>query len=183
MFVRGFRFSLLFLLIVSGAAVAFGQGIGADGRPMTGSSNNNKDNDERPKSFRETLEKLRIEKEKKDYDQMIERGEEAVKISENLERAYEQNGRLTDREIAQLAEAEKLVKKIRSELGGDGDDEDKPTEGEQPPSQKEAVKSFRTTVAKLFGELKKTSRFTISAAAIQTSNAAIKIARFLKLSN
>jgi len=184
MFFRGFRFCILCVLVLTGSTVAVGQTRGADNQtPITGNSNNNNRDDDRPKSFRETIEKLRIEKEKKEYDQMIERGEEAVKIAENLERAYEQNGRLTDREIEQLVTAEKLVKKIRSELGGDGDDEDKPAVGEHPPPQKEAVKSFRTAVAKLFSELKKTSRFTISAGAIQASNAAIKIVRYLRFTN
>lgn len=140
------------------------------------------EDDDRPKSFRETLEKLRIEKEKKDYDQMLERGEEALRISENLERAYTINGRLTEREMAQLAAVEKLVKKIRSGLGGgdDEDDNDKPRVNQPMPPQ-EAVKSFRTTTLRLFDELKKTSRFTISTAAIQTSNAVLKLARFLRI--
>jgi len=138
----------------------------------------------RPKSFAETMEKLRIEKEKKEYDQMIARGEEVLKISGELEDAYAQNGRLSEREIAKVETVEKLVKKIRSELGGDDDDAEKidrslPEEKRLSPG--DAVKSLRSTTVALFDQLKKTTRFTISAAAIQTSNAVIKIARFLRI--
>lgn len=171
------RIALVSILLLTGALCCAGQN--ADNRtPMPGRG---EAEDDRPKGFRETLEKLRIEKEKKEFDQMIERGGEVLKISENLEKAYEQNGRLTEREMTQLATAEKLVKQIRSELGGDGEDEDKPAAGELPPPSDEAVKSFRKTIVRLFDELKKTSRFTVSAAAIQTSNVAIRLVRFLRL--
>ena len=41
-------------------------------------------NDDRPKNFKETLQKMRIEKEKKDYQEMLDRGAEALKITEGL---------------------------------------------------------------------------------------------------
>jgi hypothetical protein len=44
----------------------------------------------------------------------------------------------------------------------------------------DAVNTLKETTATLFDELKRTSRFSISAAAIQSSNAAIKITRFLR---
>jgi hypothetical protein len=130
------------------------------------------------------MEKMRIDKEKKEYAQMLERGEEALKISEELEAAYAVNGRLTQREIAKLESVEKLVKKIRNELGGDDEgDEKSPEISEQRLPPAEAFKSFRATTVRLFEELKKTSRFSISAAAIQTSNAVLKLARFLRIRN
>jgi len=143
------------------------------------------EDDNRPKSFKETLQKLRIEKEKKEYNEMIDRGEEALKLSEELEKAYEHNGRLTSSEVAKLAEVEKLVKKIRNELGGDDDDDKSESEHAQTNklSAGEAIKTFRATTVKLFDELKKTTRFSISAAAIQTSNAVLKLTRFLRFTN
>ncbi len=142
------------------------------------------DDKDRPKTFAEMLEKLRIQKEKKEFDQMIARGEEVLKISTELENAYAQNGRLSDREFAKVETVEKLVKKIRTELGGDDDDGDK-DETSRPDEKRlspgDAIKSLRSTTVELFDQLKKTTRFTISAAAIQTSNAVIKIARFLRI--
>lgn len=162
------------------AAACWAQGQSADNRSSIFSGPDD-DKSDRPKSFKETLEKMRIEKDKKEFGEMIERGEVALKLSEELEMAYAQNGRLSDREMVKLAEVEKLVKKIRSELGGDDDDEgEEDTTDRAPLARAEAVKTFRSTTVRLFDELKKTSRFTISAAAIQTSNAVLKLARFLK---
>jgi len=170
---------IIALILIFSAVFTYAQN--ADNRTPT--PGRGEADDDRPKSFRETLERLRIDREKKEFDQMIERGGEVLKISEDLEKAYVQNGRLTEREMSKLATAENLVKKIRGELGGDGDDEDKPNVTDIPLASGQAVKSFRSTIIKLFDELKKTSRFSISAAAIQTSNAAIKIVRFLRLTN
>ena len=173
---------LVFLAAVSlaGASVSYAQS--ADNRgsviPKTGSD----DDDDHPKSFKETLVKLRIDKEKKEYEEMLERGEEALKLSEQLERAYDQSGRLNNDELNKLNTVEKLVKKIRNELGGDDDADDEKAVIEPPLSQEVAVKNFRTTTLKLLEELKKTTRFTVSAAAIQASNAVLKLARFLKIS-
>lgn len=137
---------------------------------------------QKPRGFGETMMKMRIEKEKKDFAEMLERGEEALKISEQLEKSFAVDGRLTRDNYERIAKIEKLTKKIRSELGGDDDDddEDKP---DQPLSEADAVKSLRERVVGLYDALKKTSRFSISAAAIEGTNAVLKIARFLKISN
>ncbi|MEO6050848.1 MAG: hypothetical protein ABIP78_05890 [Pyrinomonadaceae bacterium] len=130
---------------------------------------------------------MRIDKDKKDFDQMIERGGEALKISEELDKSFEANGRLTEKEKAKLESVEKLVKKIRSELGGDDDSDsdarEKPQAETSSLSLADAVKALRSTTIDLYNELKETTRFTISAAAIQSSNTILKLARFLKLSN
>lgn len=143
------------------------------------------DDNDRPLGIKESLEKMRIERDKKEHLQMLERGEEALRLSEQLEKAYAANGKLTEREFAKIASVEKIVKKIREDLGGDGDGEDEEKALRNAPtlSSDEAVKSLRSTTIELFKELKKTTRFTISAAAIQTSNAVIKIARFLRITN
>src|SRR5687767_6425072 len=91
------------------------------------------DDRNRPKSFTETLEKLRIEKEKKEFNQMVARGEEALKISTDLEDTFIRTGRLSEQELEKVETVEKLVKKIRGELGGDDDDEQKENSG---PEQK-----------------------------------------------
>ena len=139
--------------------------------------------DDRPRSIKESLEKMRIEKEKKDFERMIERGEEALKITEELEVSFERKGRLTEKEKAKLAAVEKLAKKIRSDLGG-GDDRD---EEARPHGDSlsfiDAIRSLRSSTQDLFGELKKSTRFTVSAAAIQSSNAVLRLARFLRIAH
>lgn len=178
----------IFALMTCGAVYLCGQS--ADGRTPVYPKSGDKPDEDRPLSFNENLEKLRIAKEKRDHDEMIERGQEALKLSEDLEKSYNSNGRLTDKEIAKIASVEKLVKKIRNELGGDDDadnDDNTDSGGVQNATRTnslslpEAVKSLRESTGSLFDELKKTTRFSISAAAIQCSNSVLRLARFLRI--
>lgn len=143
--------------------------------------------DDQPKSIKEQLIKMQIDKEKKNHDEMVARGEEAVKIAIELETSYGESGALTDKDIAKLDRVEKLVKKIRSELGGDDDDDAANAESTDRPSGKgflaEAIDSLKSRSTALLDELKKTTRFTISAAAISTSNALLRITRVLRFRN
>ncbi len=179
MLLRSFRIFILTVLVLTGGIYCFAQS-GADNRSSIFAKPGESEDDNRPKSFKDTLYKLRIDREKKDYDEMISRGEEALKISEELEKSFARNGRLTANEYTQIETVEKLVKKIRNELGGD---DDKETKDGKRLSPSDAVKSFRETTVKLIDELKKTSRFTISASAIQASNAVLRLTRFLRGSN
>ena len=132
----------------------------------------------KPKGFLETMQKMRIEQEKKEYKEMMGRSEQALRLSEQLEKSFSQNGRLTKQNYDQIASIEKLTKKIRNELGGDDDDD----RSDQPTiSEADAVKTLRERVVNLYDALKKTSRFSISAAAIEGTNAVLKIARFFRI--
>lgn len=146
-----------------------------------------------PKSIQETLDKQRIAQAKKDHDEMIERGEEALKLSEELEKSLAKSNRITPQEQAKISRLEKIVKKIRKELGGDDDDgatiEDKSEEigeivkiDEKPSALSSAVKKLQSTAAKLVAELKKTTRFSVSVVAIQSSNSLLKILKFIRFS-
>jgi hypothetical protein len=181
----------VFILLLLGGLATFGQQqqttpVVVINPPRPSIARQQDENDYRAPTIRETLEKMRIAKEKKDFDQMITRGGDVLKITEEIEKAYEQQGRLTPGEYSKIANVEKLVKKIREELGGDGDDGDK--EEAEPKQSRlmtaaDAIKGLRQTTAALFDELKKTTRFSISATAIQTSNAVLRLAKFLKVTN
>jgi hypothetical protein len=177
-----FRASAKALLIIAalfaGAASCYSQ-VGADNLPINRSLDAAQD--EHPKSIRDSLEKMRIEKEKKEFDRMIERGEQAVRIAAELETALATNGRLTEKEKVKLASVEKLAKQIRNDLGGDDDDEaEEPSRG-LALSVSEAVRNLRSSAENLFRELKRSSRFTISAAAIYSSNTVLRLARFMRV--
>ncbi|MBK6751386.1 MAG: hypothetical protein KA956_05870 [Pyrinomonadaceae bacterium] len=151
--------------------------------------------EDQPKSIKEQLDKLRIEQEKKDHQAMLVRGDEALKISEELDTKVSTNAQLDTKDRQKLESLEKILKKIRNELGGDDDggsaldpaadqsesDEVKPNE--RPKDVVDGIKSLRSTTIKLVDELKKTTRFTISATAIQTTNAVLRITRILKFWN
>jgi hypothetical protein len=132
---------------------------------------------------KETCEKMRIAQEQKDHDAMLKRGEEVQRLSERLVRSYELNGKLSSDDRNLLESLEKNVKKIRDELGGDGDGEeiDDVIGPDKKPNLENAVDKLKTITANLVDDLKKTTRFSISATAIQSSNAVLAVARFLRI--
>jgi hypothetical protein len=166
------RFIVIAVLVGGAALGAIAQG--ADNKPITGS-------EDRPDNIKETLEKLRINRDKKDYDEMLSRSEEAMKLTADIERSFDSAGRLTPADQAKIANVEKLVKKIRNELGGD-DDLDEKEQRTQTASMapRDALKFLRESSASLFEQLKKQTRFSISASAIQCTNAILRLARALK---
>jgi hypothetical protein len=144
-----------------------------------------KNDQDQPVGLRETQEKMRIEQAKKEYEEMLDRGEQALKLSQELEKAFAQQPSLTRSDLEKLDDLEKLVKKIRGELGGgNGDDADDSDQAEDtsPKTVADAVKSLQSVTGRLVDELKKTSRFGISAVAIQSSNSVLKIVHFLRVS-
>ncbi|MFZ1699426.1 MAG: hypothetical protein WBO10_08750 [Pyrinomonadaceae bacterium] len=173
-----FVFVFIAVIVGGGAVASYAQD---NPDPLISKPGDNRD--DYPKSFREMMVKMRIDKEKKEYQQMLDRGEEVKKITEELEKAVARKGQLTRAEVNKVASVEKLVKKIRSELGGDDDDKKDEDQQKNRLSPVEAVKSLKAATLTLLDELKKTSRFSISAAAIESSNAVLRVARFLRLTN
>mgnify|MGYP001497900803 CR=1 FL=1 len=139
--------------------------------------------EDQPRNFREMLSKQRVERERKDHEELLKRGDEAARLTEQLENAFEQTNTLTSKDKQNLETLEKIVVKIRKELGGDDDDGEEAIEvkGRRPSTLGEAFDSLKETTMKLVDELKKSSRFTVSAIAIQSSNNVLKLVRFLRL--
>lgn len=143
-----------------------------------------KDDSDRPKSIRETLEKLRIDKEKKEFDSMLERSERAVLLADDLEKTLSGRSTFTKKDLEKIETLEKLVKKIRSDLGGQNDEENKyKSETGFPGNITDSIGTLKKSTVDLMEELRKSTRFTVSAAAIQSSNAVLRIARFLRIAN
>lgn len=140
---------------------------------------------ELPNNMQEMLQKQRSAKLKREHEEMLKRGETALSIASELDEAYAKNESLTPAERKKLEDLEELVEKIRKDLGGDSDgvtDSRLVDDAEEKPaSTKDAISFLKNSTVKLFDELKKTSRFTISAIAIQSSNSVIRLARFLRL--
>jgi hypothetical protein len=147
---------------------------------MDASTPNGKPREEElPKSVKENLAKGRIDQEKKDYAELLERGDEALKLSDELEKSFAANNHLNADDMKKVERLEKLVKKIRTELGGeDGEDE-----VQTPSNLENAFTTLKETTSKLVTELKNSTRWTISAVAIQSSNALLKVVKFLRFSN
>ena len=135
--------------------------------------------------IRDMLKKLEIEKEKKDFEEMQDRAKQAFDLSNELENSVATNVQFTDKERTKLDELEKLVKSIRKELGGSDDDKTDFGEdddgGGKPGSFVDAVKALQTVTGKMYEEVQKTTRFTVSGAAIRTSNAVLRLTRLVRI--
>jgi seryl-tRNA synthetase len=133
-----------------------------------------------PSGIKESLAKQRIDREKKDFAELLTRGEEAVKLSNELEKSFTQNNQLSAEDRKKIERLEKLVKKIRNELGGDGGDE-KNNLDDKPLSVMTALNTLQNNTVKLVDELKKTTRYSISVIAVESSNLLLKVVRFLRI--
>jgi hypothetical protein len=141
-------------------------------------------NERQPKNIKEMLIKKKIEQEKKEHEELLERGQEAMEISDQLERSFAQNNQLSTLDKQRLEDLANIVKKIRKEIGAEDDDDDRPEDPDEaennPTTMQTAFKALQSTTVKLVDELKKMSRFTISAVAIRSSNSLLKIVRFIR---
>jgi hypothetical protein len=174
MFRNSFKYIFLSCCILFGAIAISAQSAADDG-PIFG-----KQREPEPKNVREMMFKMQIDKEKKDYDEMLERGEEAMTLSKEIEKSYEKTGSLSQDDREKLGDVEKLVKKIRGELGGEDGDKSE-ADSDSPKDVVNGVKYLARSTADLVDELKKTTRFSISAAAIESSNTVLGVLRFLRL--
>ncbi len=143
---------------------------------------------DQPKTVKEYLAKQRTEKEKKDHEELLKRTEEAALLSEQLETAFAKNNQLSPADQAKLESLERLVSKIRKNLGADDDESESEgpvknavSQPRSPSTVEEAFSELKDMTGKLVDEVKKTTRFTVSAMAIQTSNSVLKLVRFLRL--
>ena len=133
-----------------------------------------------PTGIKESLAKQRIERDKKDFAELLARGEEAVKLSNELEKSFTQNNQLSSTDQKKLDRLEKIVKKIRNELGADGDDKSVEL-NEKPLSIINALKALQNNTVKLVDELKKTTRYSVSVIAVESSNFLLRVVRFLRI--
>lgn len=139
-----------------------------------------KEKDDLPKGIKETLAKGRIDREKKDYQELLQNGEEAAKLSESLEKTFAESNKLSAEDQKKLDRLEKLAKKIRRELGANDDNDDAAEEVANPSTLRDAFKALQASTGKLVDELKKTTRYSISVLAIQSSNAFLKVVKFIR---
>ena len=128
--------------------------------------------------IKETFAKQRIKAEEKEFSQLLDRSVEAAKIGDELYRSFEANQKLMPEDAKKTEQLEKLVKKIRGELGSekvevglfDG----------SSVSFNSALENIKDISANLASELKKQGRFSISVAAVESSNKLLELVRFVR---
>lgn len=176
-------FTLFGVCLIGVGLASYAVGQQADNESVLGPS---KAESEQPRSVKDFLAKRRAEKAKKDHEELLQRGDELLQLTGQLETAYEQKKGLSSADLEKLETVEKLAEKIRKSMGGDDDDDDNnkvdaATKKNPVEDVGDAVVNLKEMALKLVDELKKTSRFGISAVAIQTSNSVLKLVRFLRL--
>jgi hypothetical protein len=163
---KAFRLATLLF----GAALLFGGVISVHAQDDEDPMFPGRKKDEPPRGIQESLSKMRIDKEKKDFNEMLKRGDDAAKLASNLKESSVAG------QQDQLASIAKLVKKIRDELGAEGPDDDPDA---LPTNQVDAIKLLKERTSDLTEELKKCTRFTVSAAAIDRTNEILRIIKYL----
>jgi hypothetical protein len=182
MAVRFTQLLILAVLITASAIAVLGQ---PPDMPDASSRSGRDRKADLPAGVKEMIAKQKAERERKDHEAMLARGEEALRLAKQLENSFATTGELSQQDKSRLESLEKVVAKIRKELGGDDDDGDvgaiQGSEEPRPSNLQEAFKYLQSTTVKLVDELKKTTRFSISAVAIQSSNTVLKLVRFLRI--
>lgn len=171
---RPIRILTLFAILLTAAGSAvFGQG---EGRPQGVTKV-----EDLPKNIRESLAKQRIEKERKEHEELIKRTEDALRLSEELEKSFADSSKVTTDDIKKLERLERMIRKIREDLGGEDEDPDVRENDDRPSSLPGAFEALQKGVTRLFDEVKKTTRHSISVAAIQSSNLILRVLRFIRV--
>jgi len=137
--------------------------------------------DEPPQGVRDMLIRMQIEKTKKDFEERLDRADRASKLSRQIESAIEKTSSLSSETRQRIEDLEKLTKDVLNDLGGDaGDLAKEVSEKDQGKTPVSTAKELDDAVLIMAAELKKTTRFTISAAAIESGGAVLRIVRVLK---
>jgi hypothetical protein len=131
-----------------------------------------------PSGIKENLARQRLKQQEKEFAQLLQRAEEAAKIAGELNASYEQNNALKSSDHKKLQRLEKLVKKIREELGGsdDGDEEEN-----ERLSTGNALRELQEKTSVIFSKVKEAGRYAVSVTAIESSNFVLRTIRFLRL--
>ncbi len=168
---------LAFVLILAGGASAQ-----SDGSVLFPDRRGDK-SDEESQAYKDMLAKVQSERDKKDHEEMLKHGEEALAIADDLEKALAGSPKLKTEDKKRLESLEKLATKIRDELGGGDDGEVIAAKNDVPHTTAQAFDDLHASTQNLVDELKKTTRYSISVIAIQCTNAVIRSARLLRLRN
>ena len=171
-----------FLLLTLGLFAVLAAGsVSAQGQMDPFNRDPRREREEEAKVIKDMLAKQQSERDKKEHEELLKRAEDALEISDQLDKALQDGGQLDSAEEKKLVELEKVVKKIRDDLGGDDDEEAEKEAGAFGPKDlRDVFVALRKSTLQLVDEVKKTTRFSISAAAIQSSNTVLRLVRLLR---
>lgn len=148
--------------------------------PALGGRGNSEKDEPYPTTITENLAKMRIKAARKEFDELVQRIEETKVISDELDRSYETTQNLNPVDAKKIERLEKLLKKIRSQIGAESDNDDENEFAASNAPVGSVIKNIKDDAKQLLSEIKKTGRFAISVVAIESSNSMLKLVRFIK---
>jgi hypothetical protein len=179
MFFRLFSVVFMFAAMLGSLSLVYGQ------ESQTNSPDSRREAATRdvPQSPYEVLARHRANQAKKQHEEMLKRGDAALILVDRLQSSLDKNEAFTSQDAKDLESIEKIVNRIRKDLGAGSLDreDDENTQKARSSGPREAFGFLKKSIYSLVSELNKSSRFSISAAAIHSSDSIVKIARFLRL--
>jgi phosphomevalonate kinase len=167
---------LTILIFVAASTQVFAQRTGASqSNAADASKRSSYDRDKDPEmseSMIETRYRWRKRAEEKEFKENVARTDTAARLCDELNKSFAQNNRLLATDAVKLEELEKLVKKIRKNLGGD--DDEKQSES-LPSTLGDALTKLNEHSAVLQEELKDSSMYELSAEAIEKTNEMLEL--------
>jgi membrane-associated HD superfamily phosphohydrolase len=149
----------------------------SDDAQITNQADNSRGkSEESTDTMKETMAKWKIKAEKKDFEELLKRGSEAEKLVVELSETYQKKQKFSTEDAQKLDRLEKLVKKIRTEVGAEDDDSDE----EKPKDLIDAIKMLSENTESLVKELNQTTRHSISVVLVETSNTILKLVKFIR---
>lgn len=130
----------------------------------------------------ENLMKMRIRAEEKEHAEFVGRGAEVARLTEQISRSFAESGAIV-RDLDKLNQLEKVVKKIRKNMGGSDDDkkdDNYETPESNPATIAEAVTKLAEIGADLSESVKTSSRYTVSADSINNANELLELINFIR---
>lgn len=125
----------------------------------------------------DTRTRMILKKEKKEYEEHVERAQEARELAAELRKTYEIARSFNAADYKKLERLEKLTRRVRNEVGGSQTD---PDPKELPRTQDEAVHLLADMARELCDEVEKTPRRVVSASIINQANKLIALIQYMR---
>jgi len=122
--------------------------------------------------------RMEIERADAEHKKVLEDADKLNELSDEVQKGFQQNGRLSVDDVRKVGTIEKLAKRILSHAGGDLIDDKTARPGQM--SIDEALTQLGTAAASIKKEMKTETRFVVSASVISHSNEVINLAQFIR---
>ncbi|MGB8506793.1 MAG: hypothetical protein WCD76_00175 [Pyrinomonadaceae bacterium] len=171
------RLFIYLALIISTACATQAQSIpdASSGNPQSPSSREENRSLSLPQE--EMRFKAAVKREESEHRNLLEKADEAARIGDEINTAFERNKSLTRDDLKKLERMEKLARKIRSAAGGSNDEDIL----KELPAGLDASIARLVALSDLIGKsVRKTSRLVVSASVIQNSNELIILIKHIR---